>query len=230
MRKLFAAAIAAVSLLGLSALPAATSAWAQNVVCPNAPPGDSSNKCASTAFVQEALALGPGQILIGQASGSPLAKTVSGDGTLSPDGVLTVGKTNGVPFAPSATIDTTNASNISSGTLGSGLLPAPFTNGTASGNTNKFGTVGTPFVNGNCVQVDAGGNLTTAATSCLSVGAGVSSGSVPRKTSAPTFLSIPISIGTNGRGKREPQMSLVNATLHHLRACPRDGSTTEPFN
>ncbi len=58
-----------------------------------------------------------GQILLGVTGGAPVWGTMSGDGTITNTGVLTVTKTNGVAFAPSATIDTTNAANITVGVL-----------------------------------------------------------------------------------------------------------------
>jgi hypothetical protein len=45
------------------------------------------------------------------------SKTMTSDATLSAAGALTVTKTNGTAFAPSATLDTTNATNITSGNL-----------------------------------------------------------------------------------------------------------------
>jgi hypothetical protein len=51
----------------------------------------------------------------GQTSGVP--PLVSGDCSVGSNGVMTCTKTNAVPFAASATMDTTNAANISNGTL-----------------------------------------------------------------------------------------------------------------
>ncbi len=69
-------------------------AHAQNKTCSTAPNGDSSNRCASTQFVQNSLASGlplpNGEIFIGNASNIATPQAFSGDGTLSVAGVFTL--------------------------------------------------------------------------------------------------------------------------------------------
>jgi hypothetical protein len=66
-----------------------------------------------------------GQFPVGNAGGtSYVPQTLSGDGTLANTGAVTITKTGGVSFASSATTDTTNATNITSGTLPAAQLPS----------------------------------------------------------------------------------------------------------
>src|SRR5665213_3354905 len=59
-----------------------------------------------------------GRVLTDKGSGvDPAFVVMSQDCTFSSTGIITCTRTNNVPFAPSATTDTTNAANITSGNL-----------------------------------------------------------------------------------------------------------------
>jgi hypothetical protein len=114
-----------------------SAAFPQNTTCPTRPAGDSTNACASTAFVAQnalPLALTQNFIIVGSAGGIAVGVPLSGDCTIVSAGAITCTKTNGVAFAPSATTDTTNASNISTGTLAAARGGAGTITGALRGN------------------------------------------------------------------------------------------------
>lgn len=78
--------------------------------------------------------LASGRIYIGSGGNLATAITPSGDCTISAAGVIICTKTNGVAFAASATTDTTNANNISGGTLAAARGGAGTITGALKGN------------------------------------------------------------------------------------------------
>lgn len=109
------------------------------------------------------------------------ARTVGGDCVISSTGVLTCSKTNGVNFAPSATVDALNASNVNAGTLNVARLPSiPITSlatGTANvllGNDNS----------GVKSEVTIGANLTLSGGVLAGTGAGTGNVTGPASSTA----------------------------------------------
>ncbi len=99
--------------------------------------------CAQPAFsdisgtsTASQLALTSANIIVGNGSNVGAGISLSGDATISNTGAITVTKTSGTLFAASATTDTTDGSNITTGTLsvnrfnaGSGATSSTFLNG-----------------------------------------------------------------------------------------------------
>jgi hypothetical protein len=107
------------------AAPAAVSSY--SVTFPGAAPTQGAFLYASngSGTLASLTAGSSGQLLVGQTTSTvPSWVTLSGDCTISNVGAITCTTTNGVAFAASATTNALVASNISSGTLACGRLPA----------------------------------------------------------------------------------------------------------
>jgi hypothetical protein len=87
-----------------------------------------------------------GQLFLGVTGSPPQMATMSQDCTITNAGVITCLKTNNVAFAPSATTDTTNGGNISSGTVAAARQAATILG--SAGNGGVSGQLG--FANGGC--------------------------------------------------------------------------------
>lgn len=98
--------------------------------------------------------------------------------------------------APWAFIDTTNASNITGGTLNTTRLPSPFTSGTISGNTSSFATTTGTLTNGHCVQIDINGNFSDSGSVCGGGGGGGAPVQIFDTRAAAVGASVNVAIGS----------------------------------
>jgi len=105
--------------------------------------GNVTNNAQTVAAVVPNTAPGTGQILVGNAGATAYApQSMSGDCSLSGAGAISCAKTGGMVFAASATTNTTNASNITSGTLPHAQLPALVSGDIPNNTANTTGTAG----------------------------------------------------------------------------------------
>lgn len=138
---------------------------------------------------------GTGSTLTGLVRGNSSAMTaaeVSGDCTTSGSNAVTCTKTGGVAFASSATTDTTNGTNITSGTVASGRMATTTTStlGVVQLAGDLGGTATSPTVTG---LTHAGNYVTSVAT-----GTGLTGGATGSNGAALTLSAVAAGASTSG--------------------------------
>jgi len=129
----------------------------------------SASNISSGSLSLTRLSLTSTHFYVGNASNNPADVAMSGDCSLANTGAVTCSKTGGVAFAASATTDTTNAANITSGTLSNSRLSAVPNSALANSSTTINGTSISLGSSGNVGQLnDSNGNASVKSTATTS--------------------------------------------------------------